>query len=672
MATYELTVSTNDLGLGVLNSVRTRIEKRRVSIADTYPPINNLVKIEKPTNNLGIAIFLLEPDDLTTYHVAKIFDSAGILIYERFFSMPPSATSLDNTATGVLFGNSNIQFKDEGNNRGTPSSVRNVDFVGAGVEATFEGDTLRVFVQAGSQGFVAITDITPTSPGDNVGSKVKTDDNNVLQSCISSTPNITVSVLAVTAGQSFKPSVTVNGVAATLSRNALTDVWTGSAAITLTGASPYTVTATHSNGAIDTATVTYESSPIINSMTFSGAYPNAINGQTEHAAGQKLDLTITSPTLFDAVEVIYSNGLTATTAIAVTEIDDTLTHTLEVTVADQGSYGTGAPLILPAKARIRNLNGTWSNVFSSSDFGGTNGTHILALNNTRPTVTAGVITYPASQFALKLTEQATVAATYANVDSVLWTSASQLTVSSPTVMGNVTVNRLAGGYNVSTTNLTATAQRVANATSSTTNVVVWIADTPPVITKVLPAARLRSGISAQPHVIRLDSDQRLISIDMSAGTISANPAGSFSGVWATANNGLTNTRTLSVADTHPKGTATFTGLSAVNLAGRVTTTVTTDLDYVLGGFVARTVTMAATPNREVLIGTLVVDTAKLLVTNFSKGGAGVAMTYQGSTADGVDKFTITGTNTLLYNCDAANAGSNFSGTAQFSIEETVA
>ena len=31
-----------------------------------------------------------------------------------------------------------------GDNRGTPSSVRNVDFVGAGVEATFEGDTLRV------------------------------------------------------------------------------------------------------------------------------------------------------------------------------------------------------------------------------------------------------------------------------------------------------------------------------------------------------------------------------------------------------------------------------------------------------------------------------------------------------------------------------------------------
>lgn len=460
MTTYELTVSTNDLGLGVLNSARTRIEKRRVSIADTYPPINNLVKIEKPTNNLGIAIFLLEPDDLTTYHVAKIFDTAGILIYERFFSMPPSATSLDNTATGVLFGNSNIQFKDEGNNRGTPSSVRNVDFVGAGVEATFEGDTLQVFVQAGSQGFVAITDITPTNPSDNVGSKIKTDDNNVLQSCVSSTTAITVSVLAVT-GSTFKPTVDVNGTQAVLTRNAGTDVWIGNAEITLTGASPYTVTATHGQGAVDTATVTIEAAPVINSMTFSSAYPNAINGQTEHAAGQKLDLTITSPTLFDAVEVIYSNGLTATTAIGITEIDDTLTHTLEVTVADQGSYGTGAPLILPAKARIRNLNGTWSNVFSSSDFGGTNGTHVLALNNTRPSVTFGSIVYPMlvdpiRQLALKVTEEATVNVTYSNADTALWSS-TELIVSDPTVLGNKVVNRNDGvgsvGYNISTDNL---------------------------------------------------------------------------------------------------------------------------------------------------------------------------------------------------------------------------
>ena len=111
-----------------------------------------------------------------------------------------------------------------------------------GADAVTTVQDIKDFVQAGSQGFVAITDITPTSPGDNVGSKIKTDDNNVLQSCTSSTTAITVSVLAVT-GSTFKPVVDINGTAATLTRNALTDVWQGTAAITLTGASPYTVTA---------------------------------------------------------------------------------------------------------------------------------------------------------------------------------------------------------------------------------------------------------------------------------------------------------------------------------------------------------------------------------------------------------------------------------------------
>lgn len=669
MATYALTVSTNALGLGVISGATVRVEKRRIAIADTYPPINNLIQIAQATNSSGIATFLLEPDDLTTYHVAKIFDTAGIFIYERFFSMPPSATSLDNTVTGVLFGNSNIQFKDEGNNRGTPSSVRNVDFVGAGVEATFEGDTLRVFVQAGSQGFVAITDITPTNPSDNVGSKIKTDDNNVLQSCISSTPNITVSVLAVTAGQSFKPSVTVNGVAATLSRNALTDVWTGAAIISLTGEAPYTVTATHNEGATDTAIVEMEALPVVTNMQFSGAYP-AIS-QTEHAQGQTVSLTITSDTPFTELEIVDDAG-TATEALNLS-FAATTTKTVTVTVADRGSYGTGAPIIVPAKARIKSENGTWGNYFNSNDFGGTNGVHILALNNTRPLVTINSIVYPVGQSALKGTEQATVAATYSNVDTVLWTSASQLTVTNPTNKTDVVVNRLAGGYNINTTNLTATAQRTANATSSTTNVVVKIADTPAVITKTLPAPRLRSGVTAQNHVITLGSDQQLTSIAMNA------PVGTFSGSWATTNNGITNTRTLSVADSDPKGTATFTGLLATNLAGRETTAVTTNLEYVLGGFVARTVTMGSfnpDGNRQVDILTNVAIASLVSVINESK--AGVSMSYGNSLTDAVNSFAIVDaagalapTGRFMYNRDELNARSNLLGEAQFTIEESV-
>ncbi len=410
-------------------------------------------------------------------------------------------------------------------------------------------------------------------------------------------------------------------------------------------------------------------------MTFSGAYPNALDGQTEHAAGQTLDLTITSPTLFDAVEVIYTNGLTATTAIGITEIDDTLTHTLEVTVADQGSYGTGAPLILPAKARIRNLNGTWSDVFSSSDFGGTNGTHILALNNTRPSVTFGSIVYPMfvdpiRQLALKVTEEATVNVTYSNADTALWSS-TELIVSDPTVLGNKTVNRNNGvgsvGYNISTNNLQVVVNRTANATTATFNTVVWIANDDPVITKNLPAARLRSGVDDQNHVITLGSDQRLISIAMNAGTILGDAAGTFPGSWATTNNGLTNTRTLVVADSDPKGTATFTGLSAINLAGKEVTTVTTNLDYVLGGFVTRTVTFPLWDGgaiRIVDIGTDVVDTAKLVAFNVTRKNR--ATTYRGTVGDEIDKFTIINGNTL-YNCDLENASTAFTVSSYLSL-----
>ena len=659
MATYALTVSTNALGLGVINGATVRIEKRRIAIADTYPPINNLIQISKATNSSGIATFLLQPDDLTTYHVAKIFDTAGIFIYERFFSMPPSETSLEDTATGVLFGNSNIQFKDEGDNRGTPSSVRNVDFVGAGVEATFDGDTLRVFVQAGSQGFVAITDIEPTNPSDNVGNKVKTDDNNVLQSCTSSTTNVTVSVLAVTAGTSFKPTVTVNDVEATLTRNALTDVWTGTAAITLTGSSPHTVTATHSEGATDAATVTIEAAPVISQLEFSGAYSQGVD-QTEHAAGQTLSLTVSSLTPFVALEVI-ADGTTATQAVSQT-FAATTSKTLTVTVANQGN----TPTTYPAKVRIRNANGTWSVVTASNASASVDGTNVITLNNTQPSLVFGAITYPASQFALKGSESATVAVTESNVDTVSYSSPnSELSITNPTTGGNKTVSRIAGGYNIATNNLSVTVDKTSNATTATFNTVVWIANTAPVITVTTPAARLRSGVTPQNHTISINSNQRT----QATPTLNAS-VGTFGGSWTTANNGLTWTRSLAIADSDTKGAANFSGLSITNLAGIEVTAITTGAAYTVGGFVQRTLTFPlwdANQIREVAIGTQVSDVTKLVAFNVTRNRA---TTYRATVGDEIDKFTITGGNTL-YNCDLENASTAITSPVIITIEETV-
>ena len=656
MATYALTVSTNALGLGVINGATVRIEKRRIAIADTYPPINNLIQIAQATNSSGIATFLLQPDDLTTYHVAKIFDTAGIFIYERFFSMPPSETSLEDTATGVLFGNSNIQFKDEGDNRGTPSSVRNVDFVGAGVEATFNGDTLRVFVQAGSQGFVAITDIEPTNPSDNVGNKVKTDDNNVLQSCTSSTTNVTVSVLAVTAGTSFKPTVTVNDVEATLTRNALTDVWTGTAAITLTGSSPHTVTATHSEGATDAATVTIEAAPVISQLEFSGAYSQGVD-QTEHAAGQTLSLTVSSLTPFVELEVI-ADGTTATQAVSQT-FAATTSKTLTVTVANQGN----TPTTYPAKVRIRNANGTWSTVTASNASASVDGTNVITLNNTQPSLVFGAITYPASQFALKGSESATVAVTESNVDTVSYSSPnSELSITNPTTGGNKTVSRIAGGYNIATNNLSVTVDKTSNATTATFSTVVWIANTAPTITVTTPAARLRSP---QSHTISINSNQRTLATP----TLNAS-VGVFSGSWTTANNGLTWTRSLAIADSDTKGAANFSGLSITNLAGIEVTAITTGAAYTVGGFVQRTLTFPlwdANQIREVAIGTQVSDVTKLVAFNVTRNRA---TTYRATVGDEIDKFTITGGNTL-YNCDLENASTAITSPVIITIEETV-
>lgn len=646
MATYALTVSTNALGLGVISGATVRVEKRRIAIADTYPPINNLIQIAQATNSSGIATFLLEPDDLTTYHVAKIFDTAGIFIYERFFSMPPSATSLDNTVTGVLFGNSNIQFKDEGNNRGTPSSVRNVDFVGAGVEATFEGDTLRVFVQAGSQGFVAITDITPTNPSDNVGSKIKTDDNNVLQSCTSSTTNVTVSVLAVTAGTSFKPTVDVNGTQAVLTRNALTDVWTGTAAITLTGSSPYTVTATHGQGATDAATVTIEAAPVINQLEFSGAYSQGVD-QTEHAAGQTLSLTVSSLTPFVELEVI-ADGTTATQAVSQT-FAATTSKTLTVTVANQGN----TPTAYPAKVRIRNANGTWSTVTATSN--------TIVLNNSQPTITFSGIVYPAFQQAIKSGESATVNVTETNVDTVSYTS-TELTVTDPTTLGNKTVTYESGTYNISTNNLTVVATKTSNATTATFSTVVWIANTAPTITVTTPAARLRSP---QSHTISINSNQRT----QATPTLSAS-VGTFGGSWSTVNNGLNWTRSLAIADSDTKGAANFTGLSITNLAGIEVEVVGVVSTYLVGGFTQRTLTFPLWDTnqiREVALGTNVYDTSKLVAFNVTRNRA---TTYRGTVGDEIDKFTITGGNTL-YNCDLENASTAITSPVIITIEETV-
>lgn len=527
---------------------------------------------------------------------------------------------------------------------------------------------------AAASGFACITDITPQNIAENVGTKVTTDNGEVLVSCVSGTQNIRVHVLATTGSGALKPSVSVNGNAVTnLVVAEARSLWEGYYDLTITGDT--TVTVTHLEGATSSCSVVYEAPPVVNSAVFLGSYPNV--GQIEYAAGQTVQVQVGSTNPFVEIEFENSAG-TATTAYTET-FASTTSKTVTLTIADRGDVTQN----LPAKVRIRNATGTWSAWYLTNSAGSTDHVHTVALNDTRPSVVFGTVVYPGSQQAIKAAETALLPVTYNNCSSVAFSSAgSECFFDNAVAMTDQNVGISFGGqgtYNISTNNVTATVQRAVNATSAVFNTLVWIADVEPVITITTPAARLRSGVTAQNHTITIHSDQRTVSpvsLDIDKG--------SWTGSWITANNGLTWTRTLQISDATPKGTGTFANLSITSLSGMVVSTITSGDQYTVGGFVQRVITFAAFTN-ESDIGTYVSDTSKLRATNLSKGDSGTLNTIfeqslvaQVGAGANPSKYAITSPLGVLntqgryvYNRDQDNVNANTSGTMQWEIEELV-
>lgn len=552
--------------------------------------------------------------------------------------------------------------------------VTAMSFEGDQLSLTLSNDTILTATIPAVSGFVAITDIQPTNSLDNVFNKVTTDGGQVLQSCESSTSAITVHVVAVTGKNSFRPGVLINGVPVTnLARNFGSDTWAGSAAITLVGA---TVTATHSEGATDTAIVTVSAPPVVTSASFSNLYPNP--GQTEHAAGQTFTLSVSADQPFVNLEVVDDGG-TATLAVTGPDFTATSTKSVTVTAANRGN----SPQALSGKVRVKNQNGTWSAVVSTAN--------LVTLNNTQPTAALGAIVYDNGFQALKGTETASVAFSWTNADTVSFTSPNaQLQVTDPGVLEpSKTVARITGGYNISTNNLQAVVGRTANATSFTVQKVVWIADTPAQVSvaNTLPV-RLQSGptgnIPAYP--VTLTSNQRLLT-GVNAPTLVAS-IGSWAGAgWATADSGATWTRSLSIHDADAKGPGTFSNLVCRNLAGIVTGVLTSGGGYTVGGFIRRVVSFpaGASPSREAAIGTTVVTASLVKATNLSKGVSGTfnvsyspSPTLVDDAPAGPFTFSITGPSGvvnpvgyLVYNNDSINAANNINPLVpvQFEIEE---
>jgi lysophospholipase L1-like esterase len=93
MTTYTLTVSTDALGLGVIEGARVLVDRKRTQVTDIFNG-QSISKNNVATNSLGIATIPLEPDDGSVYHELKIFDLAGILVYSKIFIMPPQAVAV--------------------------------------------------------------------------------------------------------------------------------------------------------------------------------------------------------------------------------------------------------------------------------------------------------------------------------------------------------------------------------------------------------------------------------------------------------------------------------------------------------------------------------------------------------------------------------------------------
>lgn len=538
------------------------------------------------------------------------------------------------------------------------------------VEAGYVGSEEKFYKDlsyGGVAGAVFITDITPQNPANNVGSKVYDTDGVSLISCLGTTKAVIVKVRALTGHSSFRPVVKVNGLPVTVTAVANTTYFEGTVNVTVPADD--TITATHQDGAEWLVTMATDAPPVITSATFKSVYPA---GQTEVKEDDLFNVGFVCDVPVVAYEIQDTGALKASTGTFTSTTGTTINGRQ---VANRGNVVSTHGFTI----RVQKSTGAWSAWYNSATGGSVELTNVIKLNNLHPGITFGSITYPVGQTALKGTEAATVANTVVSYDTIQYSSA-QLTIAAPTVYASAKgVTRLTGTYNVSTDNFQITATRRANGAVTVASIVVAIADATPIITVTTPAARLRSGGSngtaVQSHVITISSDQALETIP----TMNA-PEGTWVGAGFVANAAKTSfTRTLNVADSNAKGVFAWNSLVVKSRSGILINTISTGANYTLGGFVFRTLTVPAFPNREAALGTEVALTAKLRCTNLSKGQAGsLNTTYQNNLSNVVDRYTITGptgvlnpTGNLWYNSDGANATSNTSGTMQIEIEEVV-
>lgn len=510
-------------------------------------------------------------------------------------------------------------------------------------------------------GGIFITDVTPQNTGI-VGLRQYVPNtvpaNAVLQSAVTDTSAVRVTFVVEGTSAFYSPSVTVDGVAATLTEHA-TDkrFFTGTVNVTVTETK--TVVAVTDSGNSASVLITKSgAAPITQSVTI-GALPN---GQTAVKSGDVVPVTAIVENSAVAAEVIAGGAAGSVSSLTLGAADSGGVGFKLVSGTFTVGTGTGAQKV---SVRAQNLLGTWG--------AATQSTNQITLDQTVPTFGTVTITYPSSQTALKSSEQATVACSVTGADVYAYNATGEISLDgdpSTYAVSRTVSAKVGAGYTYNTNNYSIVATRTSNGAVATKNIAVNVSGVAATgaITITGSPSRLITSPTGQSYTVVVTTSQNI----GVAPTLVAS-SGVWSGSWS--GSGTTWSRTLIVTDGNPVGPQTFSGLVLTNRAGIVGNTITSGSNYTVGGFTRRTLTVPAF-SQIVPIGATVVTNTK---TNAKYSGAGLNLTYQPNTSNVAQGYTIvdaqgnfvaTGGTHLWLN-DAAFAGSNTSGTLKVEIEETV-
>lgn len=454
--------------------------------------------------------------------------------------------------------------------------------------------------------------------------------------------------------------------------------------------------ARNANGATDSESLTVKiaNGPVISSATIitpaiSAASPHVI-GTTEIKDGDTVNVEVEVDTQGESANSIrlsvlnagISNGsqTSMSSYSSVLVSGDVYKYTIPVIVTGSSSRNGAQSVTIQAS----NQYGTYSDTLTSSN--------TATVNNTAPSITITSIDYPTGQSAIKNSESATINNTISNYDTVLFeTLLGQLNISNPTAWSaSKVVDYNSGGYNISNNNLKITATKTSNGMSTIKRDIVKIANTPLSLSINNLASPLSSSPSGLSDNFNLVSDQQFLSAPTLSLDSSQTSPSSLT-VTSSGTGTTSNSYRITVSDSDTKGTFLW-GVSATNLAGLSTTTISTNPNYILAGFSSRTINASPTSLGAGLanVGTTISNTSDVTFENLSEGGTapngGTIYTYQ-SYPDGTqldnsydvdNKFTVCDSSGLtdadgdhVFNLDKLNRAANTSTSnpAQFVIKE---